>query len=83
MVVAADSTLSGSTRIFGRLGMIAASIPTTSSALSAGDTSIGLRETSPLPFSPRLVDDDESVKTIGRVVKRAVRSLRKMSCGKS
>lgn len=39
MVVAAVRTLSGSTRILGRLGMIVARIPTTSSALSAGATS--------------------------------------------
>lgn len=63
--------------------MIAASMPTTSSALSAGVASAGFRASSPFDFSPRFVDGEGSVKVMGRVVKRAVRSLRKRSCKKS
>ena len=80
IVVAAVRTLSGSTRIFGSLGMIDAKIPMTSSALSAGATSDCAQGLSLLGFSPPgVVGEALSVKATGRVVKRAVNSRRKRS----
>jgi hypothetical protein len=79
IALAAVKTRSDSTRIFGRLGTMVASMPTTSSALSAGLLMVGVRRSSDFDFS----DDefpDVSVKEVGRVVKRAVSNLRKRSC---
>lgn len=75
MAAAAVRTRSDSTRIFGRFGTIVARIPTTSSALSAGENGFRL---SGLTFSG-CEDDDASVNDVGRVVNRAVSSRRKRS----
>ena len=77
--LAAVKTLSDSTRIFGRLGTIADSIPTTSSALSVGLLTTEVLLPSALDFSGCDAEDDTSMNVVGLVVKRAVRSRRKRS----
>jgi hypothetical protein len=70
IVLDAESTRSGSIRIFGRFGAIEARIPTTSSDLAIG-----------LPMESLSAAFSEN--PIGRVVKVAVRSRRNKSCEKT
>ena len=76
MAAAAVRTRSDSTKIFGRFGTIVERIPTTSSALSAGE---GDFRSSGLTFSG-CEEEDVSVNDMGRVVNRAVSNRRKRSC---
>src|SRR3569833_910154 len=79
IVAAACSTRSVSTNTLGRLGTMAASIPTTSSALSEGVLFCGVRRDNSLPLGFSDWEDEVSAKLRGRVVKRAVKSRRNKS----